>query len=244
MDKKVFSSGLASMGIESSAQIEDSFENYMDLILEWNEKMNLTAITDEREIIAKHFLDSATCLCIDGVSEAQRLIDVGTGAGFPGIPLRILSRKGEWVLADSLGKRVGFLSEAIKTIGLRDIIAVHSRAEDLGRDKSLRETFDVAVSRAVANLAVLSEYCLPLVSVGGVFIAMKGPKAEKELENAKRAIEVLGGKVRERVLVKNPYLESRHEIIVVEKVRETPKKYPRRPGTPSKNPILQGEKNE
>jgi len=241
MDKKLLSSGLASMGIESSEQIEDSFEKYMELLLIWNKKMNLTAITDEREIIAKHFLDSATCLAIDGVSQAERLIDVGTGAGFPGIPMRILSGKGEWLLADSLGKRVGFLKEAIESMGLDGITAVHSRAEDLGRDKRLRETFDVAVSRAVANLAVLSEYCLPLVSVGGIFIAMKGPKADEELENAKRAIEILGGKVRERVSAKNPYLESRHEIIVVEKVRKTPKKYPRRPGTPSKNPILQGE---
>ncbi|HKL11443.1 MAG TPA: 16S rRNA (guanine(527)-N(7))-methyltransferase RsmG [Clostridia bacterium] len=241
MDKKLLSTGLKSMGIESSEEIEESFEKYMDLLLEWNDKMNLTAITDENEIIAKHFLDSATCLSIDGISEAERLIDVGTGAGFPGIPLRILTNKGKWVLADSLAKRVGFLNRAIDSLGLEDIVAVHSRAEDLGRDKNLRETFDVAVSRAVANLAVLSEYCLPLLSVGGIFLAMKGPKAQEELEDAKLAIEVLGGKVKGRVSVKNSYLESRHEIIVVEKVRNTPKKYPRRPGTPSKNPILQGE---
>jgi len=238
MDKKLLSSGLALMGIESSRDIETAFEDYMNLLLKWNKKMNLTAITQERDIIVKHFLDSATCLSIDGIVHGERMIDMGTGAGFPGIPLRILRREGEWVLADSLGKRVTFLRESIKSLGLKDIIAIHSRAEDLGRDKKLRETFDVAVSRAVANLAVLSEYCLPLVAVGGIFVAMKGPRADQELETAKKAIEVLGGKVRERVLVKNPYLESGREIIVIEKVSKTPTKYPRKAGKPSKNPIF------
>lgn len=229
------------MGIESTEEKEEAFEKYMELLLEWNSRMNLTAITDERDIIVKHFLDSATCFAIEGIVEAERLIDVGSGAGFPGIPLRILSGRGKWVLADSLGKRVGFLGKVIETIGLKDIAAVHSRAEDLGRDKSLRETFDVVVSRAVANLAVLSEYCLPLLSVGGLFIAMKGPKADEEIEEAKRAIELLGGRIKERHPAKNPYLETEHEIIVVKKVKITPDKYPRRPGIPSRNPILQGE---
>ncbi len=214
----------------------------MELLLDWNGKMNLTAITDEKEIIIKHFLDSASCLKIEGVSEAKRMIDVGTGAGFPGLPLRILGSNGEWVLADSLGKRVNFLWEVIDKLELPGISAIHSRAEELGRDSVLRESFDLVVSRAVANLAVLSEYCLPLVSVGGLFLSMKGPKADKEIEDAEYAIKLLGGIVKDRILIKNPYMESQHEIIVIEKVSETPEKYPRKPGTPSKKPILQGDK--
>jgi len=158
------------------------------------------------------------------------------------LPLRILDSNGEWVLADALGKRVKFLQEVIDKLELSGISAIHSRAEELGRDSVLRESFDLAVSRAVANLAVLSEYCLPLLSVGGIFLSMKGPKADKEIEEAKYAIKLLGGIVKDRVLIKNPYMEGQHEIIVIEKVSETPGKYPRKPGTPSKKPIVQGDK--
>jgi 16S rRNA (guanine527-N7)-methyltransferase len=242
MDKSLLSSGLDSMGIKCSSEIENRFERYMELLLDWNGKMNLTAITDEKEIVIKHFLDSATCLKIEGVSGAKRMIDVGTGAGFPGLPLRILSSNGEWFLADSLGKRVNFLREVIDKLDLSEISAIHSRAEDLGRDSVLRESFDLVVSRAVANLAVLSEYCLPLISVGGLFLSMKGPKADKEIEDAEYAIKLLGGRVKDRIAIKNPYIESQHEIIVIEKVSKTPEKYPRKPGTPSKKPILQGDK--
>ncbi len=242
MDKKLLSSGLDSMGIKCTNEIESRFESYMELLLDWNGKMNLTAITDEREIVIKHFLDSASCLKIEGFSDSRRMIDVGTGAGFPGLPLRILDSNGEWVLADALGKRVKFLQEVIDKLELSGISAIHSRAEELGRDSVLRESFDLAVSRAVANLAVLSEYCLPLLSVGGIFLSMKGPKADKEIEEAKYAIKLLGGIVKDRVLIKNPYMEGQHEIIVIEKVSETPGKYPRKPGTPSKKPIVQGDK--
>ena len=242
MDKGLLSEGLKEMGIISSAEIESRFEQYLELLLSWNEKINLTAITDEREIIVKHFLDSATCIKIEGLSKAKKMIDVGTGAGFPGLPIRILTTSGEWVLADALGKRVKFLQQVIDKLEINGISAIHSRAEDLGRDLALRESFDVAISRAVANLAVLSEYCLPLVRVGGLFLSMKGPKADKEIEDAKYAIELLGGIVKDRIAIKNPYIESQHEIIVIEKVAKTPKKYPRKAGKPSKNPILQGEK--
>lgn len=237
MDRGLLREGLKNLNIEISIEAENRFAMYMKLLLQGNEKMNLTAIKDEREIVVKHFIDSASCLTIPGVLEAKRMIDVGTGAGFPGIPIKILKQEGLCVLADALNKRVKFLETVVEALNLTETRAIHGRAEDLARSADLRESFDLAVSRAVAHLSVLSELCLPFVSVGGMFIAMKGPKAKDEMREAKNAVELLGGKIRKSVLVNMPLMDMQHEIIIIDKVRPTPAKYPRQSGKPAKNPI-------
>lgn len=210
----------------------NAFIKYRDLLVEWNKKFNLTAITDDDGIARKHFIDSLSLL--DFIKNTGRLADVGAGAGFPGIPLKIAGFKGEITLMDSLNKRVGFLKTVIDELELSECSAVHMRAEDAGRGK-FREHFDVVTARAVANLPVLCEYCMPLVKTGGIFIAMKGPEAEHELRDSGNAIERLGGKLRE---VKSLQLgEFERKIIIIDKIKETPKEYPRKPGTPKKKPL-------
>ena len=196
------------------------FYSYMNLLVEWNEKMNLTAITEPNEVILKHFVDSLTISKY--IDKGASLIDVGTGAGFPGIPLSIANEVNVTLL-DSLNKRINFLNEVIKELDLENIEAIHSRAEDFGSKE--REKYDIATSRAVASLNVLVEYLLPLVKVGGKCICMKGPHIEEEIENAKKAIKILGG-------------ELKRTIIIIKKLKETPAKYPRKAGLPSKEPIM------
>ena len=212
-----------------------SFEKYMNLLLKWNEKINLTAITQPEEVKLKHFVDSLTVLKY--INDDDKVIDIGTGAGFPGIPLKIMKENTKITLLDSLNKRINFLNIVIETLNLRNIQAIHGRAEEIARNKLYREKYDVAVSRAVANLSTLTEYMLPFVKVGGKCICMKGANVNEELERAQNAIKELGGEI-ERV--DNFYLsdnDNERNIIVIKKVKETNPKYPRKAGTPSKEPL-------
>lgn len=210
----------------------EKFHIYMKLLLEWNEKINLTAITEEDEIITKHFIDSLTISKY--IKDTDRIIDIGTGAGFPGVPLKIERDNNEIVLMDSLNKRIKYLEDVIEKLELKNITAVHGRAEEFGIKGEYREKFDIATARAVANLPVLLEYCLPFVKVGGYFLCMKGPDVEEEVNAAKKALEVLGGKIEK---IEIPFDDIRHSIIVIKKVASTPKKYPRNAGKIKKEAI-------
>lgn len=214
---------------------ENQFEKYMKLLVEWNEKVNLTAITEHDDIILKHFVDSLTIEKY--INNGASVIDVGTGAGFPGIPLKIYNESLDVTLLDSLNKRINFLNEVIKELDLEKIKTIHLRAEDGGKDEMLREKFDVATSRAVANLSTLSEYLLPFVKVGGEAICMKGPNVEDELKDAKKAIKILGGEVEKNEKIVLPNSDIERNIIIIKKVKPTPKSFPRKAGTPSKAPI-------
>lgn len=213
----------------------DSYKFYMDKLLEWNEKINLTAITDKDEFVVKHYIDSLLVLNMDEYRKSKDVIDIGTGGGFPGIPLAIASPNKRFILEDSLLKRLKVIDDISSEMDLDNIVTVHGRAEVLGKDENYRESFDLCVSRAVANLAVLCEYCLPFVHVGGYFLAYKGPEVDTELENAAKAIDILGGKLI-RVEEKDSF-GYKHNIVVIKKVKKTPKKYPRKAGTPSKQPL-------
>lgn len=239
---EILKHGTKKMGIEISQYQIEQFIKYKDILLEWNQRMNLTAITEEREIIIMHFLDSISCLqtgylSIRSTGESIRLIDVGTGAGFPGIPLKIMLPGIKLTLMDSLKKRIGFLKEAGKELGLDGVEFIHGRAEDFGKNKDYREKYNCVVSRAVAALNILVEYCLPFVKVGGYFICQKGPKLIEEMEEAKKAIKILGGKIVEQVKIDIPFSDREHYILITEKIKQTPIKYPRKAGKPSKNPI-------
>ena len=226
---------LKEFNIEINEEQIKSFEKYMNLLLEWNEKINLTAITQLDEVKLKHFVDSLTVLKY--INDDDKVIDIGTGAGFPGIPLKIMNENTKITLLDSLNKRINFLNIVIETLNLRNIQAIHGRAEEIARNKLYREKYDVAVSRAVANLSTLTEYMLPFVKVGGKCICMKGANVNEELERAQNAIKELGGEI-ERV--DNFYLsdnDNERNIIVIKKVKETNPKYPRKAGTPSKEPL-------
>ena len=223
------------LGITLSEIQLKQFYNYMNLLIEWNKKINLTAITEPNEIILKHFVDSLTISKY--ISDGTRVVDVGTGAGFPGIPLKIYRQDLEIILLDSLQKRINFLDEVIKELNLEKIEIIHSRVEDFGKDKRYREKFDIATSRAVANLATLSEYLLPLVKVGGKVISMKGSLIEEELELSKNAIKILGGKVEKVDEFNLPNSDISRNIILINKIKETPNKYPRKAGEPSKKPL-------
>jgi len=221
--------------ILSSQQLEQ-FVSYMELLKDWNTKINLTAIEDDREIIIKHFIDSMSILpYID--DKEQKLIDVGTGAGFPGIPLKIVNKSIQVTLLDSLEKRTKFLNEVIKSINISQIEAVHGRAEDMGVSPKYRETYDIAVARAVANLPVLLEYCLPFVKINGIFIAMKGSNTE-EFENCEKALDILGGKIEKIIKMELPFTNIIRNVVVVRKFRQTPTKYPRKAGRPIKEPLI------
>ncbi len=215
------------------------FMTYYELLIEWNSFMNLTAITEFDEVIKKHFIDSVSLVnALPDIKDKEyTLIDVGTGAGFPGIPLKIVFPNLKIVLLDSLNKRVSFLNEVIQRLELTEIRAVHGRAEDLAK-KEYREYFDLCVSRAVANLATLSEYCLPFVKVGGNFISYKSEKITEEFDNAKEAIKVLGGKYSKQVEFYLPSSDIYRNLFMIEKIKNTPGKFPRKAGLPSKEPIL------
>ena len=214
----------------------EQFAKYMDILKEWNNKINLTAIEDDREIIIKHFIDSISILPYVK-DQKQRLIDVGTGAGFPGIPLKIVNENMEVTLLDSLDKRVKFLNEVIKSINISKINAVHGRAEDFGINPHYREQYDIAVARAVANLPVLLEYCLPFVKINGIFIAMKGSNTE-EFDNCTKALDILGGKIEKIEKMVLPFTNIERNVVVVRKFRQTPTKYPRKAGKPVKEPLI------
>lgn len=235
--RNILKDGSSKIDIEITDYQINQLIKYKDILLEWNQKMNLTAIKDEKEVMIKHFLDSLSCLKIDFLKDQGSIIDVGTGAGFPGIPLKIALPNLELTLLDSLKKRIGFLEHVCKETELDNINFVHGRAEDFGQNKDYREKYDYAVSRAVAGLNVLVEYCMPFVKVGGYFICQKGPGLMEELPEANKAIEVLGGEVVDQIEVPLPFSDNTHYILVIKKIRQTPTKYPRKAGKPSKNPI-------
>lgn len=211
------------------------FYKYMELLLEWNEKINLTAIVEPRDVILKHFVDSLT-ICKE-LQKNKTLADIGTGAGFPGIPVKILRPDLDITLIDSLNKRVNFLTMVIEALKLEKIIALHGRIEDFGKNKKYREKFDYVTSRAVANLSTLSEYMIPLVKIGGKCICMKGSNIDEELKNAEKAIKILGGKIEKVDTFLLPDTDMGRNIILIKKEKATPNKYPRKAGTPAKEPI-------
>lgn len=238
MEFEIFSEELENVAkqieIELTKKQIEKFYNYMNLLLEWNEKINLTAIIEPREVILKHFVDSLTIAKY--IKDDEKLIDVGTGAGFPGIPLSIVKENTDIVLLDSLNKRINFLEEVKENLKLENITTIHGRAEEFGKNKKERETYDISTSRAVAPLNILLEYLLPLVKVEGKAICMKGSNIE-EIKNAKNALEILGGKIEKIEEITLPNSDIKRNIIIVKKVKNTPSKYPRKPGTPSKEPI-------
>lgn len=217
-------------------QIE-KFILYKKLLQEWNEKINITSITEDSEIDIKHFIDSIVPIKTGLLNGKLKVIDIGTGGGFPGIPLKILNEDLDILLLDSTNKKIKFLDEVIEKLELKDIKAYHGRAEELGRDTKFREKYDVAISRAVASLDTLSEYALPFVNIGGYFISMKGPDIEEELELGENAINVLGGKIKTIEKVQLPNTDIIHSLIIIEKTNATPTKYPRAGGKPRKKPL-------
>lgn len=225
-----------SVNLEFDEEKYSQFVEYKKLIQEWNEKINLTAITDDEGVMKKHFIDSIKVFNFEGLLDAQCVIDIGTGAGLPGIPMKIVRPNMKVVLLDSLMKRVNFLNEVIAKLGLDDIKAIHGRAEDYGKAE-YRECFDVAVSRAVANMTLLTELCMPFVKVGGYFVAMKGPGADAEIADAKAAIAMLGGKLEQVIEVEIEESDLKHNLVIVKKIKPTPQQFPRKPGVAAKKPL-------
>jgi len=220
----------------SDMQIK-AFDRYYQILLEWNQKMNLTAITDPWEVAVKHMVDSLSCYKAEFFPQGCSLIDVGTGAGFPGIPLKIIRPDIRLTLLDSLQKRVDFLQAAVDYLGLSEVTAIHARAEEGARLKEHREQYQVAVARAVARLNVLCELCLPFVAVGGVFIALKGAQYQEEIAEAQRAIGLLGGEIVLTEPIKLPGLADKRAVVYIQKLTATAAAYPRRPGIPEKKPL-------
>ena len=228
MNKKLFTDGIEALsGNVSEAQLVQ-FEKYSRMLVEWNEKMNLTAVTDPDGIAVKHFLDSILPLYHINFDNISSIADIGTGAGFPGIPLKIMMPEKNVTLIDSLNKRIKFLKAVCEETGLNGVECIHGRAEEMGKNKDYREKYDAVVSRAVANMTVLCEYCLPFVKVGGMFVALKAENADEELELAKPMIGTLGGKVEEVIEAPLPMSDITRKLIVVRKVKGTPPKFPRR----------------
>ena len=226
---------LEQIHVELNEKQLDQFQIYFEMLVEKNKVMNLTGITEWDEVLEKHFLDSISLIRAVDLNKELTVMDMGTGAGFPGLPLKIAFPNLKVTLADSLNKRVLFLQEVIDALGLTGIEAIHGRAEDLARDKKYREQFDLSVSRAVANLSTLSEYCLPFVKIGGQFISYKSGECDEEVAASKSAVFLLGGKISS--VVKFELGESGRSFIVIDKVKGTSKEYPRKAGTPSKKPL-------
>lgn len=229
--------GGKALGIKLDGDKENKFKLYKELLLEWNKKINITSIVDHEEIDIKHFIDSITPLMTGLIKDNIKMIDIGSGGGFPGLPLKIINENMEVLLLDSLRKRIKFLEHVINNLELRGIIPIHGRAEELSRNKRYREKYDIAISRAVASLNTLCEYCLPFVKIGGSFISMKGPDVEEELKEAKIAIQILGGQIEDVKLTELPLSDISHSLIIIKKIRETPTKYPRAGGKPKNKPL-------
>lgn len=233
----ILNSACDDVGIGFDESKYKAFIKYKSMIQEWNKKINLTAITEDEDIIKKHFIDCIKIYKFDKFKELNKIIDVGTGAGFPGIPIKILEQEKEVVLLDSLNKRIKFLDEVSKELNLKNIKSLHGRAEDYAQKEEYREKFDGVVSRAVANISVLSELCLPYIKVGGYFVSMKGPNVTEELNEGKKAIEILGGKLQEIIQVKVEESDLEHNLVVIKKIKNTPNKYPRKAGMATKKPL-------
>ena len=230
-----FKKGLSDLNIDLTEKQIEQFLKYYEILVETNKVMNLTAITEFDEVIEKHFLDSLSLVRVFDLNRNVKILDLGTGAGFPGIPLKIAFPEIDIVLADSLNKRVKFLNEVVETLQLKQVEMVHGRAEELAKNKKYREQFDLCTSRAVANLSSLSEYCIPFVKEGGAFISYKSGEIEEEANAAKKAISVLGGELRE--IYKFDLYEQKRSFVIIDKKKKTPKAYPRKAGTPTKEPL-------
>ncbi|MED1742011.1 16S rRNA (guanine(527)-N(7))-methyltransferase RsmG [Bacillus swezeyi] len=237
MNIEQFTASLEEKGISLSPFQLEQFETYYEWLVEWNEKINLTSITEKKEVYLKHFYDSITASFYVDFNKLNSLCDVGAGAGFPSLPIKICFPHLHVTIVDSLNKRINFLNQLSDALKLENTAFYHDRAETFGRLKDKRESFDVVTARAVARLSVLSELCLPLVKKNGLFLALKAASAEEEIEAGKRAIKVLGGQIEAVHSFQLPIEESDRNIIVVKKESQTPKKYPRKPGTPNKSPI-------
>ena len=237
MNVNEFQSMLEEKGISLSSQQLQQFERYYEILVEWNEKMNLTAITEKEDVYLKHFYDSVSAAFYVDFTEVQSLCDVGAGAGFPSIPLKICFPHLHISIVDSLNKRITFLNHLSDELGLENTNFYHDRAETFGKNKAHREKYDMVTARAVARMSVLSELCLPLVKKGGSFVAMKASNVNEELSNAKKAIGTLGGQTDKMYSFLLPEEESERNIVKINKVKETPNKYPRKPGTPNKLPL-------
>ncbi len=228
---------LHELDIRYTNEILEQFQKYYDILIKWNKVMNLTGITEYEEVISKHFIDSLSIVKAVDMNQISNLIDIGTGAGFPGIPIKIVFPHVKVTLLDSLNKRVRFLDAVIEEVEIKDINAVHGRAEELAKQKNYREKYELCVSRAVANLASLSEYCLPFVNVGGNFISYKSGDIEDELNTSKNAIKILGGKIIEVNKFQLPATDITRSLVIVNKIKKTDSKFPRRAGIPTKEPL-------
>ncbi|CAL8901014.1 16S rRNA (guanine(527)-N(7))-methyltransferase RsmG [Bacillus sp. FSL W8-0645] len=237
MNIEQFTAALEEKGMTLSPVQLEQFETYFRMLVEWNEKMNLTSITEKEEVYLKHFYDSISASFFIDFHKLTTICDIGAGAGFPSIPLKICFPHLHVTIVDSLQKRITFLNELAKGLNLQDTTFYHDRAETFGQRKEKRESYDLVTARAVARLSVLSELCLPLVKKEGLFVALKASAADEEMQAGKKAVTVLGGEVVEKHSFVLPLEESERNIIVIEKKKQTPKKYPRKPGTPNKSPI-------
>ena len=233
-----FENQLKELNIQLDEKQKHQFQRYYELLTEWNKVMNLTGITDYDEVNEKHFVDSLSIVKAVDIENIKTVIDIGTGAGFPGLPLKIVYPQLHVVLLDSLNKRVKFLNTVIEELKLDDIETLHGRAEDYARQTNYREQFDLCVSRAVANLSTLSEYCIPYIRVGGIFISYKSGSIEGELQSSKKAVKILGGVIEKTVKFQLPGTEIGRSFVKIKKEEQTKKKYPRKAGLPSKEPIL------
>lgn len=236
-DLTVLEQGCEQIGISLNEEQKQQFIAFYEYLVEKNKVMNLTGITEFQEVLVKHFLDSLACVNAVDMKKVTTVMDIGTGAGFPGVPLKIAFPHLEACLLDSLKKRVNFLEETFALLKLQNITAIHGRAEEFAKNKSYRETYDLCVSRAVSNLATLSEYCLPYVKVGGKFISYKSGTVQEEAEQAEKAVRILGGKIQDVVYFNLPDSEIQRSLVVIEKIKPTPGKYPRKAGTPLKEPL-------
>lgn len=232
-----FNKRLEELGVTLSPEQKQQFDDYYSILVEWNKVMNLTGITEYEEVNEKHFLDSLAIVKVQDMDTVSRVIDIGTGAGFPGVPLKIAFPHLKVTLLDSLNKRIRFLNEVITKLGLWDIETIHGRAEDFARQKDYRECYDLCVSRAVANLSTLSEYCLPYVQMGGLFIPYKSGDIDEELKQAEKAVEILGGKLEKTVKFQLPGSDIGRSFVKITKIATTRKKYPRKAGLPAKEPL-------
>lgn len=237
MENRRFDQELEMLGIQLTDVQKEQFDRYYELLIEWNRVMNLTGITEYDEVNLKHFTDSLTIVRIKNVENVSTLIDVGTGAGFPGIPIKIAFPHIKVTLLDSLNKRIKFLNQVVEELDLKDVVTLHGRAEDYAKREEYREQFDLCASRAVANLSTLSEYCLPFVKKGGCFISYKSADSDEEIEQSKKALDILGGKIEKVDKFVLPGSDMGRALVMVEKVKNTPRKYPRKAGVPSKEPL-------